>query len=343
MIVKKILKSRFLYMIIVGIIIHVLLGLLSTTSDDNNNFVGALISIFITVIVWEGSVQIDRYMNRKMPWETSPMRRVFLQAFFSLIYSATTIYLLLLFYNYILCKEPSGKSSEMISASLIVGVLVTFVLVTIQVSVHFFHKLKVSLVEIEMHKKETLQAQLENLRNQINPHFLFNNLSVLSSLVYKDQDKAVDFIDQLSKVYRYVLENQNNELVKLKSELKFIESYCFLLKIRFGENIKFNFKVSSDDSELFIAPMAIQLLLENAIKHNEISQEFPLEVQIYIEDKYLVISNEIQLRKGFVESSKTGLKNIISRYSYFTKLPVVITDENKRFTVKIPVLESDFN
>ena len=282
-------------------------------------------------------------MNKKLPWEVSPARRVILQAFFSLVYSASTIYILLVFYNYVLCKVPESKSDAMVSASLIIGVLVTLVLVTVQVSVHFFNRLKISLVEIEMHKKESLQAQLENLRNQINPHFLFNNLSVLSSLVYKDQDKAVDFIDQLSKVYRYVLENKEKELVDLKSELKFIESYCFLLKIRFGENIKFNFKVSTTESELFIAPMALQLLIENAIKHNEISEEMPLEVKIYIDGKYLIISNRIQLRKGFVESSKTGLKNIIARYGYFTKQSVIISDNDGDFTVKIPLLETDFN
>lgn len=329
-------------MIIVGVIIHLLLGLLSAAEEWNDQLIGTFISIFITIIVWEGSVQIDRYMNKKIPWESSPSRRVMLQAFFSLVYSAGTIYVLLLFYNYVLCKVPASKSDAMVSASLIIGVLVTLVLVTVQVSVHFFHRLKVSLVEIEMHKKESLQAQLENLRNQINPHFLFNNLSVLSSLVYKDQDKAVDFIDQLSKVYRYVLENKEKELVDLKSELKFIESYCFLLKIRFGESIKFDFKVTALESELFIAPMALQLLIENAIKHNEISEELPLEVKVFIEGKYLVVSNVIQLRKGFVESSKTGLKNIIARYDYFTELPVVISDADNNFVVKIPLLETEF-
>ncbi len=330
-------------MIIVGIIIHVLLGLLSTPQEVNDHFVGIFISIFITIAVWEGSFQIDKYMNKKLPWEVSPARRVILQAFFSLVYSASTIYILLAFYNYVLCKVPESKSDAMVSASLIIGVLVTLVLVTVQVSVHFFNRLKISLVEIEMHKKESLQAQLENLRNQINPHFLFNNLSVLSSLVYKDQDKAVDFIDQLSKVYRYVLENKEKELVDLRSELKFIDSYCFLLKIRFGENIRFDIKVSSSDSEKFIAPMALQLLIENAIKHNEISEECPLVVKIFVDGNFLVVSNPIQLRKGYVDSSKTGLRNIIARYSYFTKEPVIIDSTTNEFVVKIPILDMDFN
>lgn len=330
-------------MIIVGVIIHLLLEQLSAAEEWNDHLIGTFTSIFITVVVWEGSFQIDRYLNRKLPWEASAIRRVILQAFFSLVYSAGTIYILLLFYNYVLCKVPASKSDAMVSASLIIGVLVTLVLVTVQVSVHFFHRLKTSLVEIEIHKKESLQAQLENLRNQINPHFLFNNLSVLSSLVYKDQDKAVDFIDQLSKVYRYVLENKEKELVDLRSELKFIESYCFLLKIRFGENIRFDIKVSSLDSEKFIAPMALQLLIENAIKHNEISEELPLVVKIFVDGKFLVVSNPIQLRKGYVDSSKTGLKNIITRYSYFTKESIIIDSTTNEFVVKIPILDMDFN
>lgn len=329
-------------MVIVGIMIQLLLGLVSPPDQSYNLYLGFLVSILITIAVWEGSIRIDQLMNSKLPWEASPLRRVVVQAVTTLIFSAGTIYILLAFYNYFVCKIPEDKTGAIVSSSLIVGVLVTFVLVTIQVSIHFFNRLKLSLVEIEIHKKESLQAQLENLRNQINPHFLFNNLSVLSSLVYKDQDKAVDFIDQLSKVYRYVLENKEKELVEIKSEVKFIESYCFLLKIRFGENIQFQINIQDDKLERFIAPMALQLLIENAIKHNEISEELPLIVRVYVESNYLVISNAIQLRKGIVHSSKTGLKNIISRYSYFTQLPVLISSENGSFTVRIPILDNDF-
>ena len=330
-------------MVIVGVIIQLLLSQISEPDRSYDPLLGYLTSIFITICVWEGSFRIDKYMNKNLPWEISPFKRTLIQAISTLVYSASAIYLLLLGYNYFLCEIPAEKSSAIVSASLIVGILVTIILVTIQISVHFFNRLKLSLVEIELHKKESLQAQLENLRSQINPHFLFNNLSVLSSLVYKDQDKAVDFIDQLSKVYRYVLENKEKELIDLRSELKFIESYCFLLKIRFGENIIFDINVSPSDSEKFIAPMALQLLIENAIKHNEITEESPLTVKLYIKDKYLVVSNPIQLRKGFVESSKTGLKNIIARYSYFTKEPVVIKSEANEFVVMIPVLDMDFN
>ncbi len=330
-------------MVIVGVIIQLLLGQISKPDQSYNPVLGYLTSIFITICVWEGSFRIDKYMNIKLPWEISPLKRASVQAVITLVYSASTIYLLLLGYNYFLCKIPEDKSSAIVSASLIVGVLITIILVTIQISVHFFNRLKLSLVEIELHKKESLQAQLENLRSQINPHFLFNNLSVLSSLVYKDQDKAVDFIDQLSKVYRYVLENKEKELVDLNTELKFIESYCFLLKIRFGENIKFEIKVSPSEAEKFIAPMALQLLIENAIKHNEISEELPLTVKLFVQGNYLVVSNPIQLRKGFVESSKTGLKNIIARYSYFTDEPVNIESGNNEFVVKIPILNMDFN
>lgn len=330
-------------MVIVGVIIELMLGKITLPDSSFNPLYGFLASILITIFVWEGSFRIDQYMNAKFPWEIAPVKRSFIQAIATLVYSAGVIYILLLIYNYFVRKIPDEKSEAIVSSSLIVGILVTFVLVMIQISAHFFQRLKVSLVEIEMHKKDSLQAQLENLRNQINPHFLFNNLSVLSSLVYKDQDKAVDFIDQLSKVYRYVLENKDKELVDLKSELKFIESYCFLLKIRFGENIVFDIKVSEIDSAKFIAPMALQLLIENAIKHNEISEELPLVVKIFVEGNHLVVSNPIQLRKGYVESSKTGLKNIVARYSYFTKEVVVIENDSAEFIVKIPILDMDFN
>ena len=191
---------------------------------------------------------------------------------------------------------------------------------------------------MERYKTESAQAQLENLKNQINPHFLFNNLSVLSSLVYKDQDKAVDFIDQLAKVYRYVLENRNQELVLLHDEMKFLEAYMYLLQIRFDTHLHIQLSMDEGKMKYLLPPMSLQLLVENAIKHNEISGEKPLTISITTQDDELKICNTLQARLHPEPSSKTGLKNIQDRYAYFTSRPVLVDTTNQQFCVTLPLL-----
>jgi two-component system, LytTR family, sensor kinase len=165
-------------------------------------------------------------------------------------------------------------------------------------------------------------------------------MSVLSSLVYKDQDKAVDFINQLSKVYRYLLDNKDRELVTLEDELTFIRSYTYLLQIRFDTNIKFDIQVENNALQKLVPPMAIQILVENAIKHNEISEELPLSVIIKNNGDVLEVINNLQLRTNTEPSSKMGLKNIKDRYHYFTDKPVEVLESEQMFVVKIPLIQS---
>ena len=165
-------------------------------------------------------------------------------------------------------------------------------------------------------------------------------MSVLSSLVYKDQDKAVDFINQLSKVYRYLLDNKDNELVPLDNELSFIKSYIYLLQIRFDKNIIFDIQIEDDLLNLLIPPMSLQMLIENAVKHNEISSKKPLKIFINANKSEISTTNNLQLRNNVELGSKTGLKNIKSRYTYFTSREVQITESDIEFIVKMPLLNS---
>jgi len=196
------------------------------------------------------------------------------------------------------------------------------------------------MFEAEKYKTESVKAQLQNFKNQINPHFLFNNLSVLSSLVYKDQDKAVSFINQLSKVYRYLLDNRNNELIILDEELTFVNSYNYLLQIRFDTNIVLKIDIHEKYLNTLIAPMVLQMLIENAIKHNEISSEKPLIIAVSVFENHLVVANNLQLRSNNEVSTKTGLQNIKDRYKYFTDKDIEVIQNQNLFTVKIPLIKS---
>ena len=189
-------------------------------------------------------------------------------------------------------------------------------------------------------EKQQLVNEISLLKTQVNPHFLFNSLSILSSLVRIDPDLSEQFIEQLSRSYRYILEQKDQSLVTLRTELGFIESYAFLLKIRF-EN-KFNLEVDLPDEILDkfkIAPLTLQLLIENAVKHNRMSITEPLIVHISLEDKcMLVVRNKLQPRSSPTKSTGVGLQNIMNRYALLTNKPVWAGETEEQFVIKIPLL-----
>ncbi|QMW04441.1 sensor histidine kinase [Spirosoma foliorum] len=194
-------------------------------------------------------------------------------------------------------------------------------------------------VRAERLEKENVQAQFAALKSQVNPHFLFNSLSILSSLVHADAELSEKFIDQLSRAYRYILEQKDNERVLLKTELEFIQAYRFLLNIRF-EN-KFDVIINVPEADLTrysIAPLTLQLLVENAVKHNRMSVKEPLKVHIQLEDDCLVVRNNLQPRPQSETSTGVGLQNIITRYAMLTEESVWVGESDGSFVVKIPLL-----
>ena len=336
-------KYRFLYMILLGIVITLALNLLIPGKMGKIvHLYDFAVSILITIIVWEGNLRIDQWLNLKYPWIAHPAKRIAVHLALSVGYSAISIFIAAFLFN-CFSNEMPFKGDDFIRVTMIILailVLMSVLLLTVEISTQFFRHWKNSLVEIERYRTESLQAQLQNLKNQINPHFLFNNMSVLSSLVYKDQDKAVEFINQLSKVYRYLLENQTSELVTVEKELAFIGSYTYLLQIRFGQNISFKTIVKKEDLARLIPPMALQILIENAIKHNEASSERPLSISIESENEKLKVSNNLQIRTLHEPGSQTGLPYIRARYAFFTVVPVEVIQNSQTFVVKIPLLHS---
>jgi len=333
-------KSRFFLMGVVGVTIFFIFHkLVNHINAEHNKLWDLIACILITMAVWEGNIYIDNYLNKIVPWQKSVKKRIAIQAPMSISYTTITIFISLFLFNKIVCQYPQKQQDEFRTIALIIGLMTSIIILTIDISSQFLANWKKSLTEIEKHKTKTSQVQLQNLKNQINPHFLFNNLSVLSSLVYNDQDKAVDFINQLSKVYRYILENRESELATIESEMTFINSYIFLLQIRFDKNIQFNIEIDSEKKQCLIPPMSLQLLIENAIKHNEISTDHPLTITIKTKNEQIEISNNLQLRTNQEPSSKTGIQNIIDRYTYFTKREIEIIQDEKSFIVKIPILK----
>ncbi|GAA4419695.1 hypothetical protein GCM10023187_54250 [Nibrella viscosa] len=194
-------------------------------------------------------------------------------------------------------------------------------------------------INAEQLKREATQAQFVALRNQVNPHFLFNSLSILASLVEVDPKLSVRFIKQLSKVYRYILDQRDSERVSLKTELDFLDAYNFLLNIRFEGKLQILNKVPELEASRYgIAPLTLQLLVENAVKHNQMSVEQPLVVTIETAGDYLLVSNPLQRRPQAEDSTGMGLENITNRYRLLTDRPVSTGEEDNCFVIKLPLL-----
>jgi LytS/YehU family sensor histidine kinase len=187
-------------------------------------------------------------------------------------------------------------------------------------------------------QKENLQSQFDILKQQVNPHFLFNSLNVLTSLIKLEPDLAEKFSEQLSKVYRYVLENKDNELVDLHTELNFLDAYIFLLNIRFVDKLKVNINIPENRRGDLIIPMAMQLLIENAIKHNTMSKSEPLNINIFIdENNMLNIVNNLQERPSQLVSTGVGLKNIQNRYLLLNNTQPEFEKTETQFIAKVPL------
>lgn len=198
-------------------------------------------------------------------------------------------------------------------------------------------------IEITKQKDIAIKAtaSFETLKNQLDPHFLFNSLNVLSSLIEENPVKAQEFTVALSKIYRYVLDQKDKNLISVEEELNFAKLYVSLLKMRFEEALIVNFTIDDTENEYKIVPLSLQLLLENAIKHNIISDQKPLQIDIFRQNDYLVIQNTFQKKQTFDKSSGIGLQNIVQRYKIVTNDHVEILQDNKLYTVKLPLISSE--
>jgi len=218
------------------------------------------------------------------------------------------------------------------------GLWISLTIVIIFHFIYFYNKYQQKKVKESQIIAKTESAKFESLKSQLDPHFLFNSLNVLTSLIGENPKQAEKFTTKLSKVYRYVLEQKDKDLISLEEELKFAKSYMELLKMRFEDGINFNILSQNSNPELKIVPLSLQLLLENAIKHNVISSKYPLEINIYEENGFLCVENNINPKASLNKSTKIGLKNIYQRYGLITDKQVEITTKNKIFKVKLPLL-----
>lgn len=201
---------------------------------------------------------------------------------------------------------------------------------------------KSRMIEIEKNKLEKMTAEqkLSTLKNQVNPHFLFNSLNTLVTLIPEDKNQAIQFVQELSKTYRTILEVRDEKLITIEKELAALESYIYLLKTRFFGKIQIDNRVPLEQQQEFILPISLQILIENAVKHNIVSTAKPLKIELFVQDDYLVVSNNLQLKKQEFVTTKVGLTNIISRYKFMTEKDVLVIKNKVSFVVKLPIIKN---
>ena len=286
---------------------------------------------------------VNDFLNKKLSWADQTRLRTILGIVCTLIVNFIVVYACN-FLNYVVIQKVA-TAEDVFSGKY---TFTNWFMINFALMISAFLHAKSFMEELKKNtKKEVVEqkliaksanAQFESLKNQLDPHFLFNSLNVLTALIDENPEQAQKFTTSMSKVYRYVLEQKDKELVKIENEIEFAKIYCNLLKTRFEDSVNFTFDINDEDLQKMVVPLSLQLLLENCIKHNFATSSKPLNIRIFTEGKFLCIENNLQVREQLTESAGIGLANIVQRYALLTKENVFIEKSEQNFKVKVPIL-----
>lgn len=300
--------------------------------------IGFAWSFAICATQWAGPIFINIFLDKHIPWLDRPVTRTILEILSLLAWSVGSFITVQFIMYYLVFTQLPPVAWESISNSVIYTLLISLFISLVFTVVGFFRAWRESVLNEAELKSEMMSYKYNSLRNQINPHFLFNSFNVLSELVYDDQALAVKFIREMSDLFRYVLDSRDKELVRLSEEVGFMNSYTYLLKTRFGDKLMIKNELELSD-EVYVVPMTLQLLVENAVKHNEVSEKYPLTVIIRQNGGYIEVENERKPKQAGEASKKTGLKNISQQYAFFTDRETEVISGENSFLVRIPLIK----
>jgi hypothetical protein len=337
--VKDLFKS-----ILIGCGVFIIIILLNLILGDKLAFDKFLGIKFLYALLYSVSIAYVNKMvfvvlDRIFIGDRFSVKRIVIGFFSSFIVTLITIFVLRVFEDVVI----ENKTFEVFLANESAGnyvfaIVMTFIILLSFYSFYFYKAYNENKVKEQKIIAGTASAKFESLKNQIDPHFLFNSLNVLSSLIEENPDNAQRFTTSLSKIYRYVLEQKDKELVTVQEELNFAKTYMNLLKMRFENSISFELPENYDNIDAKVVPLSLQLLLENTIKHNVVSEKKPLHIKIFINDNYLIVQNDLQKKEVLQDRKGVGLQNIISRYAILTNRKVLIESTESIFAVHLPIL-----
>jgi sensor histidine kinase YesM len=323
-----------------GLLIPNITGLISNT---NYTFGGLLLCysyfIFISFCVWQGNVWLMYFIKRKYKIQYNHYHKIILSLFCTNVLYSGSVAATLLYFWRIFSKETYTNWAPVTNTTLIIIISATFI-TNIYEIIFLNQEREYNQTRVEQLNIAKAQAELEALKNQIDPHFIFNSLNTLSFLITRDPISARLYNDTLAKVYRYILGNKERDLVLLREEVEFISNYFYLLKIRFSEAINMEIEINDLSAEDFlIPPISMQTLIENAIKHNDFTDNNPLTINVSVSSSYVVIKNAVNPKVYATPTSRIGLNNLDNRYKLITNRNIIIENNFKFFTVKLPILK----
>ena len=336
-------KIAFTASFVIAVVSSIVRGFVFPEINWGYHFVDGGFTFTLNFSLWLFSNWLNDFLNQKLSYEKNIKKRIIIQFLGGLIFvfalqkaifltlASTTPHLKIL--------QQFNRLTIVIFYGIIISgnLAITFGFAAL----YSLQKWKESAMKAANLEKEKSLVQFDNLKNQLNPHFLFNSLTSLDSLIQDDPKLARDFLQQLSKVFRYLLQSKEKGVVNLETELHFIKNYALLLQTRFGENLKINFDIKDEDLDKKIVPATIQILIENAIKHNIIDKDNLLIINIITFDNYLIIENNIQQKKQVETSNRQGLNNLKSLYKFLSERELFVSEiENKNgiFSIKVPLL-----
>ncbi|MGB3073953.1 MAG: histidine kinase, partial [Chitinophagales bacterium] len=309
--------------------------------SENRSWWKQLLTDFIFVFIcWSIAREVIAFWRRRYPGFANTFLRLVLLFISTAVVSMAEGFLitgLLSFSNYY--GEVFSITDYFYTGGLIL--VFSMMIVSIYELKYALTEWKTLAVETESLKRENLQSQYDSLKEQVKPHFLFNSLNSLIGLIDEDQHRAKKFVEELSFVYRYLLQSNDKVLITVAEELDFIQAYFFLLKTRFENGLLMNIAVSKEDMDQLIPPLTLQLLLENAVKHNEVSTDFPLQVTISSEqNNRLEVTNNLRPKSVQLNSTQKGLAGIFSKYKLLHAPAPEIADSNGKFIVSVPLIKN---
>ncbi len=299
-------------------------------------FRGTLLSVIFGFIMAYPDLFVIEFFNKILPWSNKTLKRIFTQLGFSIAIAIFISVAFTLFAN-MLSPYKEDLNGVLINNALIFSVVNIFITAILEGWI-FYSKSQKAEEKAKNLQKELSQIKFEVLKSQINPHFMFNSLNVLSGLINKDTNKAQQFIDEFSHIYRYVLETIEQPVTTLEKELDFMRSYLFLQQIRYGDDLSYSIDIPGNLLKQLLPPLSLQAVLENAIKHNIINESQPLKIEVYSKKNSLVVKNKIQPKISMGNSTGVGLKNLTKRYAMVCAKKPVFSVETNYYIAKLPLI-----
>ncbi len=330
-------KTRLIFIPLFGVIIPNITGLFeSLTPADGLYWFGYIYFIFLSFLIWHGNRLFLIEQRKHFDWFNHAFRKVGILLFANVFYTGPTSVLLLIGWYNLLMQDAIDWQAVQIS-TLIIVICVVFI-THIYETVYLIRQREEDLLHVEKTEKVRIQSELQALKNQIDPHFIFNSLNTLSHLIETSPQRAVRFNDHLSDIYRYILHNKDQDLIMLEDEIHFLSSYAELLKLRFENNIKISIDIPFEEGFL-IPPISLQMLIENGVKHNRFSESHPLKIKVVQEDNRIVVENNKSPKGTESESTGVGLKNLNERIRLLMNKEIYILNAEDVFIVKVPLLK----